>query len=198
MIFFVVEGLIVWTVIRYRRKPGDDELPPQTHGNNLAEITWTVVPTLIVIFLFVISWQTLNTVEATSIAARTSRSGSIAGQFQWTFDYLPPTPRPTRPGVFTVNAAAGPGRRPVPAGRQDDPPLPDEQRRHPRVLRPAVPVQARRRPGRSSNQFDLDIQASDAGQTYPRPVRRAVRHRPRHHALRGPCPRRRPTSRRLV
>ena len=61
VIFFVVEGLIVWTVIRYRRKPGDDELPPQTHGNNLAEIVWTVVPTLIVIFLFFISWQTLNT-----------------------------------------------------------------------------------------------------------------------------------------
>ena len=33
VIFFVVEGLIVWTVIRYRRKPGDDVLPPQTHGN---------------------------------------------------------------------------------------------------------------------------------------------------------------------
>ena len=65
-IFFVVEGLIVWTVLRYRRKPGDDELPPQTHGNNLAELVWTVVPTLIVIFLFFISWQTLNTVEATS------------------------------------------------------------------------------------------------------------------------------------
>ena len=42
VIFFVVEGLIIWTVIRYRRKPGDDELPPQTHGNNLAEIAWTV------------------------------------------------------------------------------------------------------------------------------------------------------------
>jgi len=44
VIFFVVEGLIVWSVIRYRRKPGDDELPPQTHGNNLAEVTWTLVP----------------------------------------------------------------------------------------------------------------------------------------------------------
>ena len=69
-IFFVVEGLIVWTVIRYRRKPGDDELPPQTHGHNLAEVIWTVVPTIIVIFLFFISWQTLNTVEARSNAAR--------------------------------------------------------------------------------------------------------------------------------
>src|SRR5690348_5345049 len=66
VIFLVVEGLIVWSVIRYRRRPGDDELPPQTHGNNLAEIAWTLIPTAIVIFLFFISWSTLNSVEATS------------------------------------------------------------------------------------------------------------------------------------
>ena len=34
-IFIAVEGLIVWSVIRYRRKKGDDELPAQTHGNSL-------------------------------------------------------------------------------------------------------------------------------------------------------------------
>jgi len=44
-IFIVVEGLIIWTVIRYRRKPGDDALPPQTHGNNIAEFLWTIIPT---------------------------------------------------------------------------------------------------------------------------------------------------------
>ena len=48
IIFFIVEGLIVWTVLRYRRKPGDDTLPAQTHGNAIAELVWTVVPTVIV------------------------------------------------------------------------------------------------------------------------------------------------------
>ena len=38
-IFLLVEGLIIWTVIRYRRKPGDDTLPAQTHGNNRR--TWS-------------------------------------------------------------------------------------------------------------------------------------------------------------
>ncbi len=47
-IFLLVEGLIIWTVVRYRRKPGDDVLPAQTHGNNLAELVWTIVPTIIV------------------------------------------------------------------------------------------------------------------------------------------------------
>src|SRR3954470_18865438 len=65
-IFLVVEALIVWTVIRYRRKPGDVTLPPQTHGNNIAELIWTLVPTVLVIFMFVISWQTLNQVDRSS------------------------------------------------------------------------------------------------------------------------------------
>jgi cytochrome c oxidase subunit 2 len=87
VIFFVVEGLILWVVLRYRREPGDDVLPAQTHGNNIAEAVWTIVPTLIVVFLFVVSWQTLNTVERVSANPET-RIRAVAGQFQWTFDYL--------------------------------------------------------------------------------------------------------------
>jgi heme/copper-type cytochrome/quinol oxidase subunit 2 len=86
-IFVVVEGLIIWSVIRYRRKPGDDELPPQTHGNNVAETIWTVVPSIIVAFLFVISWQTLNSVDAVSTTPDV-KIRAVAGQFSWTFDYL--------------------------------------------------------------------------------------------------------------
>jgi cytochrome c oxidase subunit 2 len=87
VIFFIVEGLIIWTVIRYRRRPADGSLPPQTHGNNIAEIVWTVVPTLVVAFMFVASWQTLNVVEAQSETPET-RIRAVAGQFQWSFDYL--------------------------------------------------------------------------------------------------------------
>jgi cytochrome c oxidase subunit II len=90
VIFFVVEGLILWTVLRYRRKPTDYDLPAQTHGNAVAEVVWTVVPTLIVAFLFIISWQTLNTVEIVSADPQT-RIKAVAGQFQWTFEYLDET-----------------------------------------------------------------------------------------------------------
>ena len=90
VVFFVVEGLIIWTVLRYRRKPGDYALPAQTHGNAIAEVVWTVVPTLIVAFLFVISWQTLNHVEVVSADPQT-RIKAVAGQFQWTFEYLDET-----------------------------------------------------------------------------------------------------------
>ena len=109
-IFFLVEGLIVWSVIRYRRRPGDIELPPQTHGHNLAEIVWTVVPTIIVVFLFFISWQTLNSVEATT-PQPDLKVRAVAGQFQWQFDYLAadagPTERRSSPSAAPTGQEGG-------------------------------------------------------------------------------------------
>jgi cytochrome c oxidase subunit 2 len=88
-IFVAVEGLIIWSVLRYRRKPEDVDLPPQTHGNNLVEVLWTAIPTVIVLFLFVISWDSLNKVDAVSAdLTQTVRINAIAGQFQWQFEYL--------------------------------------------------------------------------------------------------------------
>ena len=89
VIFLVVEAMIVFTVLRYRRKPGDDTLPPQIHGNNLVEVIWTAIPTAIVLFLFVMSWQTLNTVEAKPPSDVHVRA--VAARYQWQFDYLDPS-----------------------------------------------------------------------------------------------------------
>jgi len=86
-IFLAVEGLIVWSILRYRRKPGDTELPAQTHGNNTVEIIWTLIPTVIVLYLFAISWNSLNTVDAIS-AQPEIRIHALASQFQWQFEYL--------------------------------------------------------------------------------------------------------------
>jgi cytochrome c oxidase subunit 2 len=87
VIFVAVEGVIVFSAFRYRRKPGDDELPPQTHGNNLVEVIWTAIPLAIVLFLFVISWQTLQTVDAKSPTGDV-HVRAVAARFQWKFDYL--------------------------------------------------------------------------------------------------------------
>jgi cytochrome c oxidase subunit II len=86
VIFVFVEGLILFSVFRFRRKPTDTELPPQVHGNNLIEVIWTVVPTIIVFVLFVLSWQSLNTVDAKAPAD--VRVTAFAARFQWSFDYL--------------------------------------------------------------------------------------------------------------
>ena len=121
VIFFVVEGLIIWTVVRYRRKPGDDELPPQTHGNAIAEVVWTVVPTLIVAILFVASWLTLNTVDATS-AQPQMKVRATAAQFLWSFEYLPndydPVTNKDAKPLLSITEPEGPdGGLTLPVGR---------------------------------------------------------------------------------
>ena len=161
VIFFVVEGLILWTVFRYRRKPGDDVLPPQTHGNNVAEIVWTVVPTLIVAFLFVVSWQTLNAVDAVS-GTPTTHIRAVAGQFQWKFDYLDASGEKVLYEQLLPQGDGG-GMY-VPAGRQIRLSLESPDVIHafyvPQFLFKRDVV-----PGRI-NSFDFNVDANQAGQTF--------------------------------
>jgi cytochrome c oxidase subunit 2 len=89
VIFILVEGLIIWSVLRYRRRPVNGELPAQTHGNNALEVIWTVIPTAIVLILFLLTWNTLNHVD--TVNANTDiRIRAVAQRFQWSFEYLSP------------------------------------------------------------------------------------------------------------
>jgi cytochrome c oxidase subunit 2 len=47
IVFFLVQGLILFAVIKFRRKEGDDEFPDQVHGNTRLEIGWTILPALV-------------------------------------------------------------------------------------------------------------------------------------------------------
>jgi cytochrome c oxidase subunit 2 len=91
-IFILVEGLLLYITLRYRRRRSDTQLPAQTHGNNPLEILWTAIPALIVLFLFVLSWQTLNEVDARSDSPAVTVDAT-AFQFYWEFAY------PDHPGV---------------------------------------------------------------------------------------------------
>ena len=84
VIFVLVEGLIVWAVVRYRRR--DDALPPQFHGNNLLEFGWTLGPLIIVAVLFVLSFQVISKVDAE--ASNPAVTVNVTGfQWQWEFTY---------------------------------------------------------------------------------------------------------------
>lgn len=86
IVFIGVEGFIVYAVVRYRRKPGDDVLPEQLHGNTVIEIIWTAIPTVIVFVLFTFSMITLGEVEARAPGPGTTIE--VDGfQWQWTFRY---------------------------------------------------------------------------------------------------------------
>jgi cytochrome c oxidase subunit II len=86
-VFLLVEGLLLWIVFRYRRRPTDDVLPPQTHGNNLLEIIWTAIPAAIVTGLFVMTINTLAAVEAVEEEPSGVVIDVTGFQWQWTFDY---------------------------------------------------------------------------------------------------------------
>jgi cytochrome c oxidase subunit 2 len=83
-VFVVVAGLLVWSMIRYRRR-GDD-LPQQVHGNNKLELTWTLIPLLLVIVLFVVTIQGQD--RSLEKAARPALEVDVlAFQWSWRFAY---------------------------------------------------------------------------------------------------------------
>lgn len=159
-IFIAVEGLIVWSVLRYRRRPTDVDLPPQTHGNNLVEVLWTLIPTVIVLYLFAVSAGTLGTVDAVSPDPGV-RINAVAGQFQWKFEYLDASG--TVLATQTRPAGDGGGMA-VPVGRTVFVTLESPDVIHawyvPRFLfkRDVVPGQV--------NHFEFVVNEDEAGQTF--------------------------------
>ena len=116
VIFIIVEGLLLWSILRYRKRSKGDDLPQQTHGNNLLELVWTAIPMVTVFVLFVVSTNVLvNDVEA-----RSDNHGAVvnvnAFQFGWTFDYQDPTSLDDETGsyVSTGVTKTGGGREAAP------------------------------------------------------------------------------------
>lgn len=110
-VYVLVQGLIVWAVIRYRRR--DDDLPRQTHGNNLLEVGWTAVPLIMVTVLFVLSWQGIQTVNAQSDGDDVRLIRVEGFQWQWNFTYVgeevPPPPNEAEAAGEAPGETAGEG-----------------------------------------------------------------------------------------
>ena len=86
IVFVGVEGFILYAVFRYRRRPGDETLPQQHHGNTKVEIVWTIIPTVIVFILFGVSMVTLGDIEARS--ENPGVTVQVDGfQWNWVFRY---------------------------------------------------------------------------------------------------------------
>lgn len=85
----VVWGLILWSVFRYRKRPGDDTLPKQTQYHVPLEVTYTVIPLIIVavIFFFVVKSDDIVNSHAAAPGATVRVEGF---QWGWRFTYLNP------------------------------------------------------------------------------------------------------------
>ena len=63
MVFLLVEGLLLYVIVRYRRRPGDTSDGPPIHGNTALETAWTIMPAVIVTVLAIYSYDVLKVVE---------------------------------------------------------------------------------------------------------------------------------------
>ncbi|MEO1339928.1 MAG: cytochrome c oxidase subunit II [Cyanobacteria bacterium J06635_13] len=59
-LFLLVEGVLVYSVIKFRRKKGDTTDGPPIEGNVPLEIVWTAIPTVIVFILSIYSFEIYN------------------------------------------------------------------------------------------------------------------------------------------
>jgi cytochrome c oxidase subunit 2 len=59
-LFLLVEGVLLYCVIRFRRRQGDQTDGPPVEGNVPLEILWTAIPTVIVFILAVYSFEVYN------------------------------------------------------------------------------------------------------------------------------------------
>jgi cytochrome c oxidase subunit 2 len=86
-VFFAVEGVLIWSVIRFRKRAGDPALGPQTSGSTRALVVFFVIPAVIVAALFGFGEQTLASVikQDPNPAVRIRAEGF---QWEWTFYYL--------------------------------------------------------------------------------------------------------------
>lgn len=84
-IFLLVEGALLYSVLRFRRRKNHQGEGVQTHGDNQLELAWTVVPAMIVLWVAIHSAGILTEISTTPPDAMPVRV--IAQQFVWQFEY---------------------------------------------------------------------------------------------------------------
>jgi cytochrome c oxidase subunit 2 len=96
-IFLIVAGLLLYTIIRYRSRPGDENHEPaQIYGSNQVELSWTVIPILIIVTLFLASARVIFITQKTPKPATALDVVVIGHQFWWEYRY-------PKLGIVTAN-----------------------------------------------------------------------------------------------
>jgi len=95
-IFFVVFSLLVYSVVKFRARKGDDgREPPQVYGSRQIELAWTIIPILIVLVLFLASARVIAFTQRTSFEQKPLDVDVVGHQFWWEYRY---------PGLGVVTA----------------------------------------------------------------------------------------------
>ena len=91
-VFVVVEGALIYTVIRYRRRRGQG-MPEQVHGNRPMEIGWTIAPAIVLVIIAVPTIMVLLDTQTTPEECENGDTEKcinvevIGHQWWWEFRY---------------------------------------------------------------------------------------------------------------
>src|SRR5919198_713100 len=84
-IFVLVMTVAVYSVVKFRARPGDMSDGVPIHGHTTLEIVWVTIPFLLVTGLAIYGWIVLNDIEAKQ---PNELHVNVTGQqFIWSFDY---------------------------------------------------------------------------------------------------------------
>jgi len=104
IVFVVVEAALVFTIIKFRKRPGGPAAKP-IHGNVALEITWTAIPAVILVLIAVPTVKTIFQTQAPAPAG--ALTVEVTGrQWWWEFHY-------PEYGVTTANEVYIPVGRPA-------------------------------------------------------------------------------------
>jgi cytochrome c oxidase subunit 2 len=88
VVFVVVFVLLVYSVVKFRDKtPDDGREPPQIYGSGQIELAWTVIPTLIVVGLFLAAAHVIASIQNAAPTKDAIRVVVIGHQFWWEYRY---------------------------------------------------------------------------------------------------------------
>jgi cytochrome c oxidase subunit 2 len=106
-IFVVVAGLLIYAVVRFRRRANDDgREPAQFYGSGPVETAWTTVPILIVVVLLLATARVIQEVQDVREPAGALDVQVIGHQWWWEFRY-------PKLGIVTANELHVPDRLPT-------------------------------------------------------------------------------------
>jgi cytochrome c oxidase subunit 2 len=86
-IFIVVFSLLIYAVIKFRRRGADIGEPAQVYGSTQVELAWTVVPILIVVILFLATARVIAGIQNAARPNNALEVTVIGHQFWWEYRY---------------------------------------------------------------------------------------------------------------
>ena len=93
-VFVTVLGALLYIVIRFRRRPGQEEIPTQVHGNTRLEVVWSISPAIV---LAIVAFPTVTTLFDLDRTPEGALEIKVTGhQWWWEFEY-------PEEGIVTAN-----------------------------------------------------------------------------------------------